>query len=155
MTKKLYIGTKLINAIPMTRQESESLLGRNIGGNRHGAGYLVTYEDGYQSWSPADVFDAAYRPTDRMTFGDALVMLKQGKRVCRAGWNGNGMWLKLVHGGEYELAPGMLDHLQENPCNPRMMPWIGMKTSDDGFVPWLASQTDMLAEDWMLLEDNQ
>lgn len=88
-----------------------------------------------------------------MTFGDALVMLKARERVCRAGWNGRGMWLKLVHGGEYKIAPGLLDNNEENPCNPKMLPWIGMKTADGGFVPWLCSQTDMLAEDWMLLED--
>lgn len=87
-----------------------------------------------------------------VTFCDALVALKAGGRVCRSGWNGKGMWLKLVPGGEYELAPGVLDNKEENPCNPRLLPWIGMKTADGGFVPWLCSQTDMLAEDWMLLE---
>lgn len=87
-----------------------------------------------------------------LSIGTAIVLLEDGQRVCRAGWNGKGMWLKLVRGGEYELAPGMLDHRQENPCNPRMLPWIGMKTSDDGFVPWLASQTDILARDWILVE---
>lgn len=87
-----------------------------------------------------------------MTFGDALVMLQAGERVCRAGWNGKGMWLKLVPGGEYEISPGLLDHKAENPCNPKMLPWIGMKTADGCFVPWLASQTDMLTEDWMLAE---
>lgn len=148
-----HIGTKIINAQPMTRESVEMLLKRSIGGNNHGDGYLVTYEDGYQSWSPKNVFDRAYRPVNAMTFGDALVMLKDGHRVCRAGWNGKGMWLKLVHGGEYKIAPGLLDNNGENPCNPKMLPWIGMKTADGGFVPWLCSQTDMLAEDWMVLED--
>lgn len=88
-----------------------------------------------------------------MNFGDALSALKNGKRVCRAGWNGKGMWLKKVGRSAYDIASGLLDNIEENPCNPRLLPWIGMKTADDCFVPWLCSQTDMLAEDWMLLDD--
>ena len=164
MTKKLHIGTKLINAIAMTRQEYNDLRGWAVPADENPAdpGYLVEYMeggkanvpgfDGYVSWSPEEVFDRAYRSTDRMTFGDALVMLKQGKRVCREGWNGKGMWLKLVGAAEYGIAPGLLDHEQENPCNPDLLPWIGMKTADGSFVPWLASQTDVLSEDWMVVE---
>lgn len=85
------------------------------------------------------------------TFSGALIDLTYGLRVARRGWNGKGMWLKLVPGNEHELAPGLLDHKAENPCNPRMLPWIGMKTADGGFVPWLASQTDLLANDWETL----
>ncbi len=73
----------------MTRSDAESHLGRNVGGDKHGDGYLVEYEGGYQAWSPKDVFDAAYRPTTGMTFGLAIEAMKAGKRVARAGWNGN------------------------------------------------------------------
>lgn len=73
------------------------------------------------------------------TFGDAIWALKKGERVARSGWNGKGMWLLLVEPeGENELGIEML-------------PWIGMKTADEKFVPWLASQTDVLAEDWVIL----
>ena len=68
-----------------------------------------------------------------MNFGDALQALKAGKRVSRAGWNGKGMWLEL----------------QVPDAHSKMtLPYIYMKTVDDNRVPWLASQTDMLAEDW-------
>lgn len=68
-----------------------------------------------------------------MTFGDALVHLKQGGRVSRSGWNGKGMWLEL----------------QRPDAHSKMsLPYIYMKTADDKLVPWLASQTDVLAEDW-------
>lgn len=68
-----------------------------------------------------------------MTFGDAIRALKEGKRVSRAGWNGKGMWLEL----------------QVPDTHSKMtLPYIYMKTVDDNRVPWLASQTDMLAEDW-------
>lgn len=82
-----------------------------------------------------------------MTFGKALDALKAGKRVARAGWNGKGMWLLLVNGWtvdvEYEtVLHGLLP-----------IPWIGMKTATADFVPWLASHTDVLAEDWMEVDD--
>ncbi len=77
-----------------------------------------------------------------MDFGDALRAMKAGQRVMRAGWNGKGMWLQLVEGYQIASDPHLLGR--------RLLPWIGMKTADGAFVPWLASQTDMLAEDWAL-----
>ena len=58
-----YIGVKIIWAIPMTREAFEAKHGRNVGGDKHGEGYEVTYEGGYQAWSPEDMFDAAYIPS--------------------------------------------------------------------------------------------
>lgn len=85
-------------------------------------------------------------------FGWALVRLKEGKRVARAGWNGKGMWLVLVRPYEPGTTSVTWDFADDNTTvtlGPvKMLPWIGMKTADDCFVPWLASQTDMLAEDW-------
>ena len=92
-----------------------------------------------------------------MTFGAAVELLKAGRKVSRAGWNGKGMWLRLVH--PYAAHPE--DAPDAQPSNPyfraadnhpdaegTMLPWIGMKTADNKFVPWLASQTDVLSEDW-------
>lgn len=76
-------------------------------------------------------------------FGSAVALLKSGKRVCRAGWNGKGMWLVLVPA---EDSVQLRDTPHTHGVRP--LPWIGMKTADNGFVPWLASQTDILAEDW-------
>ncbi len=82
-----------------------------------------------------------------MRFSDALVELRDGERICRSGWNGKGMWLCLVE--HWECVLGEPEDGPEVPVLPwRALPWIGMKTADDGFVPWLASQTDILAEDW-------
>lgn len=70
------------------------------------------------------------------TFGDALDMLKKGYRMARQGWNGKNMWLAL----------------QVPDKNSKMsLPYIYMFTADGNKVPWLASQTDMLAEDWTWL----
>lgn len=71
-----------------------------------------------------------------MNFGGAIVALKGGNIVARKGWNGKGMWLKL----------------QVPDAHSKMtLPYIYMKTAQDDLVPWLASQTDILAEDWELV----
>ena len=66
---KTYIGTKTVQARPMTRGEAEALLGRQLGDDSttlESPGYLVRYDTGYQAWSPSDPFERAYRevPTD-------------------------------------------------------------------------------------------
>lgn len=82
-----------------------------------------------------------------MTFGEALDALKAGKRVARAGWNGNGMWLLLINGWTVDVE-------YETVLHGRLpIPWIGLKTVRDEFVPWVASQTDVLAKDWMEVDD--
>ena len=114
-----YIGTKIIKASPMTRQQYNDYRGWQLPENENGddEGYLVEYTDGgkpnhekhegYISWSPKEVFENAYNPTSGMTFGHALEMLKRGHRVTRAGWNGKGMWLILVPGTAHcQLRPG-------------------------------------------------
>lgn len=70
---------------------------------------------------------------NEMTFGDALETLKFGGRVQRAGWNGKGMWLELQVPDEHSKMT---------------LPYIYMSTAHGSLVPWLASQTDMIAEDW-------
>lgn len=147
---KKYIGTKRIEAKSMTRGEYNNYRGWTIPENENpdDAGYLVKYSDDYESWSPAKQFDEAYRECDNMTFGLAVEALKKGLKVTRKGWNGKGMWLCLA-GGVAE-AP-MSNFILENTVSG-FLPWIGMKTANDTFVPWLASQTDILSEDWMVVE---
>jgi Protein of unknown function (DUF2829) len=69
------------------------------------------------------------------TIGWAVKELWDGERVARAGWNGKGMWL----------------HLQTPDINSKMtLPYVYMKTAQGDLVPWLCSQTDLLATDWEL-----
>ena len=82
-----------------------------------------------------------------MNFGQAIEALKSGERVAREGWNGKGMWLSLVRRGDWE--PNDCTYIDEYIVTA---PFIAMKTADDNYVPWLASQTDMLAEDWAVVE---
>lgn len=175
MGMQQYIGVKLINAKPMTRQAYNDFRGWTLPADENGAdeGFLVEYLDGgkantdlyagYVSWSPVDVFERAYRPTEGLTFGLAIEALKLGQKVARRGWNGKGMWLRLIqpygthpdHGGD-PTGAYFNPYFKASDNNVHaigtMLPWIGMKTADNGFVPWLASQTDMLAEDWSITE---
>jgi hypothetical protein len=68
-----------------------------------------------------------------MTFGEAIKNLWDGKRVSREGWNGKGMWLALQRPDEHSKMT---------------LPYIYMSTAQGDLVPWLASQTDILAADW-------
>jgi Protein of unknown function (DUF2829) len=78
-----------------------------------------------------------------MTFGEAIEALKVGDRVSRVGWSfgkgsgGEKMWLRLQKPDE---------------SSDMTLPYIFMSTVSDDLVPWLASQTDMLAEDWFVPE---
>jgi hypothetical protein len=129
---KRYIGTKIIHAEPSASND----------GPEGTPGYKVTYADGYTSWSPKQAFDEAYRECNAMTFGLALEALKKGLKVSRSGWNGKGLWLEL----------------QIPDAHSKMtLPYVYMNYPVDAQntpgarVPWLASQTDMLAEDWSIV----
>lgn len=158
----MYIGTKIVHLSPMSKREYCAYRNWALPPNEDPAedGYLVEYTDGgkpndprhagYISWSPKVQADAAYRHCDALTFGLAVEALRKGLKIRRAGWNGKGMWLKLVGfaetGANYDVfADAEIEALDA------MLPWIGMKTADNCFVPWLASQTDVLAEDWEVL----
>ena len=84
-----------------------------------------------------------------MNFGQAIELLKQGKLVARKGWNGKGMYLLLVSGEaiRYSINQTYGDGIVDSAGLP-VLNAIYMKTADDKLVPWLASQTDMLSEDW-------
>ena len=154
---KQFIGTKQVRGAPMNRADYNTLRGWTVPADENPSdeGYLVEYLDGgmpnhpgfagYISWSPKKQFEDAYRPTVGLTFGLAIEALKLGKRVARAGWNGKGMWLILV---PFDLA----DKVAFQYAALDSLPWIGMKTADNKFVPWLASQTDVLAEDWSIVD---
>jgi len=82
-------------------------------------------------------------------FGWALNELRAGMRACRAGWNGKGMWLVIVHPPQKYIQFAFGKTIEPG---HELLPYVGMKTVDNKFVPWLCSQTDMLAEDWELAE---
>ena len=96
-----------------------------------------------------------------MDFGDAIRALKNGARVCRTGWNGKDMWLALsgpIEGRRIPAGSFWSKHNAEYAAqtvdgSANVLPCITMKTADGSILMgWLASQTDMLAEDWMVIE---
>lgn len=87
--------------------------------------------------------------TKDISFSFALAALKTGKKVARTGWNGKGMYLYHVPAQSYPATTEIAK--QEF---GEMVPYgayIAMKTAQNNVVPWLASQTDILADDWQVL----
>lgn len=160
---KTYIGTKLVMAKPMTRGDYNAMRGWELPADECGSddGYLVEYTDGgkanhpahkgYISWSPKDVFERAYHWPDSTTFGDALTALKAGFRVTREGWNGKGMFLFLVQGSTFQVNRPPLLGIYPEGTTINYRPHIDMRTVDGAIVPWVASQSDVLAEDWRIV----
>lgn len=164
-----YIGTKVIQARPMSRGEYN--LYRNwslpLDENGDDEGYLVEYLDGgksnhpdhvgYISWSPKEQFENAYRPTYGLTFGQAIEALKAGQRVARTSWNGKGMWLALTKGQFVKAENFWNEHNRKFAewmgGQAEVQPYITMKTAQGKIVPWLASQSDMLEEDWVVCNE--
>ena len=84
-----------------------------------------------------------------MDFGQALKALKAGRRVAREGWNGKGMFLFLVPGSVFRVNREPLLSMLGEGTEVQYHAHIDMKTAQGYVVPWLASQADMLAEDWL------
>lgn len=155
-----YIGTKLIKAEDMTRAEYNAFRGWELPADENGAdeGYLVEYLDGgkpnttthagYVSWSPKEQFDNAYRKTTGIPFGLAVEAVKKGKKIVRAGWNGKGMFLIYI----FPYINDQYTVIEKSGIVGTLAPYLAMKTADNQLVPWLASQTDILADDWCIVE---
>lgn len=87
-----------------------------------------------------------------MDFGSAIKSLKSGWKVRREGWNGKDIFIYLVPGSTFKVnRPPLLDIYPEGK-EIHYQTHIDMKTADDTVVPWLASQTDILAEDWEMFD---
>ena len=87
-----------------------------------------------------------------MNFGSALQALKHGQKVAREGWNGKGMFLFLVSGSVFKVNRAPLWGIYPEGTEINYRPHIDMKTVDGEIVPWVASQTDLLADDWCIVE---
>lgn len=138
-----YIGTKMIEAevCPAWKE---------AGGHKTGdTGYRVRYADGYESWSPKDVFEAAYRRADAMPFGLAIEAAKMGKKIQRAGWNGKGQYVELATCISYKNAGGDIVNVDHISIGNQALAFVGTSGVQLG---WLASQADMLADDWRIVE---
>ena len=159
MESNYYIRMHIVEAKPMTRGEYNKYRGWNIPANENPSddGYVVHYPDGYISWCPKAQFEASGRPCDGMTFGMAIEHMKRGDKVARKGWNGKGMYIWVMPGSTIKNCQNITDpHLAEidkTECEIRFLGSIRMRTATgDVLTGWLASQTDILSEDWMVVE---
>ena len=164
---KQYIGSKIVQAesamkcwghkdqvhyagLILTQEQYDSMVAEGWEHTEVRHGYKVIYRDGYESWSPKEVFEEAYRQTDAMSFGLALEACKMGKRIARKGWNGKGMYVFLIDVADLHTDAD-LSGLEGK--NVTVLNCFAMKCADDSIcLGWLASQADMLADDWVILE---
>lgn len=87
-----------------------------------------------------------------MDFGKALTHLKAGGKVSRAGWNGKGMFIYYVPEGSYAPCTKAGKDLVGKDGKVAYGAYIAIKTAQGNVVPWLASQTDVLADDWEIID---
>ena len=151
MKMKTYIGTKIIEAIPAIRKggkvyDANELIPRSMEPVEEG--YKVRYQDGYESFSPKDVFEEAYRPIDGMNFGLAIEAMKKGKKCRRAGWNGKNQHIELASAISYTSPEGVIVNAEHDAIGNKAIAFCGTSGIQMG---WLASQADMLADDWEIV----
>jgi hypothetical protein len=89
------------------------------------------------------------RRKNKMNFGEALELLKKGKKVARKGWNGKKQYIQLAAGISYVSADGELVNCEHEAIGNKAIAFVGTSGVQMG---WLASQADMLAEDWIKVE---
>lgn len=134
----------IILYIHMPTGEEETIVNPNVAGKM--AYIEKTYNDDLVHVGCTDIYitDVIFsEKTEGYGFGEAVGFLKDGYKVARVGWNGKGMWIRMVE----PEGTSDFDYGMEN------LPYLEMKTADNKLVPWLASQTDILAEDWVIVEE--
>ena len=137
-----FIGTKIIDAEVCPAR-------KDTGDHKAGdPGYKVIYPDGYESWSPKDVFEEAYRPANGMSFGLAIEAAKKGKKIARAGWNGKSQYVELAYGISYVNSAAEVVNVNHDNIGNKAFAFVGTSGVQMG---WLASQADMLADDWHIV----
>lgn len=85
--------------------------------------------------------------------GEAIDLMKEGQKVARKGWNGKGMFIYYVAANKYPAGNnpmGTMKGIFKDDLVPYQA-YIAMKTADNTVVPWLASQSDLLAEDYVIV----
>ena len=89
---------------------------------------------------------------NKLDFGAAIAAAKQGKKVCREGWNGSGMFAYIVPAASYPAqTQAAKSHFGENAMIPYRAYWA-LKTAQEDVATWSPSGSDSLAEDWIILD---
>jgi len=87
---------------------------------------------------------------DQVSFSKALEYIKEGVSMARKGWNGKGMFVFLVNGSTFNVNRPPLLGIYEEGTEINYHAHIDMRTADGQIVPWICSQSDMLADDWVV-----
>ena len=164
MGKLMFMRMNIVEAIPMTRKEYVESRGWTLPAdeNPDDEVYKVVYSDGYVSMCPKDKFDAVSVSCAEgcVPFGYAIAQCQFfGKKIKRAGWNGDGQYvrfetvLQFPDGKPKEgLADGEKQTAEESSCF--VFHFKNRHTGETGVqVGWLASQADLKANDWQIIED--
>ena len=164
---KTYICSKVIHAVPAKvvngipwpeglpmPEIREQKIDEHCGSNcdaRIEDGYMFTTsnDDKYPQFMTAEEFEKICRSAEDMTFGDALVALKQGQRVARKGWNGKNQYVELACGISYANSAAQIVNVDHKNIGNKALAFVGTSGVQMG---WLASQADMLADDWYIVE---
>ena len=114
-------------------------------------GYMFTTskDDKYPQFMTSKEFEMTCRSTEDMTFGDALDAAKLGKRIARKGWNGKNQYVELATCISYISNDCNAVNVEHNNIGNKALAFVGTSGVQMG---WLASQADMLAEDWYIFE---
>lgn len=153
---KTYIGTTVLKATP-----AWMLIGRDgrthvilhepklLEGETKHAGYRVLYENGNFDWINYIDFQKTFHEAKGLPFGLAIEAAKMGKKIARAGWNGKNQYVELAYCISYKNNAAEV--INVNHCNigNKALAFVGTSGVQMG---WLASQADMLADDWYIVE---
>ena len=162
MGKLMFVRMNVVEAIPMTRKEYVESRGWELPANENPDDqvYKVVYADGYVSMCPKDKFDAVSIPCAEgcVPFGYAITeCVYHGKRITRKGWNGEGQFVRFEDVTAWERGSGQIAVNDGNaPIRSYCLVFHfkNRHTGETGVqVGWLASQGDMKANDWVVLED--
>lgn len=111
-----------------------------------------TYDDDLVHANCKDIYieDAFFLLKDgTYDFGSAIGFLKEGMKVARKGWNGKSQYIQLATGISYKTATGEIVNCEHDAIGNKAIAFVGTSGVQMG---WLASQADMLAEDWVIVE---
>ncbi|ULJ66648.1 DUF2829 domain-containing protein [Wielerella bovis] len=162
---KNYVGgLRAIQAKQMTREEYNDLRGWQVPQDENPSddGYLIVNPnvsernvdgfDGYVSWLPTKAFNEQYR-VENLSFGQAVELLKLGKRVARKNWNAANQFVYFVPENKYPASRNPNSPIQgyfENDEVPYRA-YLALKTAQDDVATWVPSISDVLAEDWLIV----
>lgn len=156
----VYVGTILAKCRAMTRGEYNQLRGWTLPENENpddtgmlldivnGKSSNIEGFDGYVTWLPTAEFEYTYRRAKGLDFGRAKDLLRQGIPMCRAGWNGKGMFVYYVPPGEYPARTGVAKQYYGDKLVP-YNEYLAIKNVDGSVSTWVPSINDVFAEDWM------